>query len=530
MTAVDRRPGTNPTRSSELFGGPLPGGGPETLTAALLRAAATDRRSAALTFLDGRGRHDMSYRALLEEASRILHGLRRYGAAAGDRVVIAAREPRNLVAVFWGATLGGLIPAPAPLAIADTVVDTLTGAAGRPWLLTDTRRAGERTLDLRELRQSPIDAEYHRADPAEPAALMRTAGTTGAPKTVVLCHRNVLGRAIGSIAVSGMTADSRTFNWMPLEHVSGLLMCHVRDVVLGCRQVHADRGWILDDPLRWLDVLNDHHIDTTWGTSTAFELLGDAASGLDGGWDLSRLRYVMNGGEPVRAGAVDRMLRALVPHGLKSWAVRPGWGSSETASGVVDEVLAEGSPAASPIDPHEILPVGRPHPGVSVRVVNASGAPVPSGRTGRLEVRGVPVATAYADPADLSPLTGDGWLRTGDIARVADGRLTVLGATVDLVRIPDGTLVHGRQIEAALGELPFVTAAGVLDQDGTLLLCYAPTSEVPAGSAALLRDFLLRRYGLSDVRPVRVNPSDLPRTGTGKLLRARLPELVGDGP
>ncbi|MBY8853849.1 AMP-binding protein, partial [Saccharothrix sp. MB29] len=64
-----------------------------------------------------------------------------------------------------------------------------------------------------------------------------TSGSTGLPKAVTLTHRNIVARSAATAAVRGLTSANRTFNWMPLDHVGGLIMFHARDAYLGCHQV-----------------------------------------------------------------------------------------------------------------------------------------------------------------------------------------------------------------------------------------------------------------------------------------------------
>ncbi|HYS37604.1 MAG TPA: AMP-binding protein, partial [Pseudonocardiaceae bacterium] len=348
-------------------------------------------------------------------------------------------------------------------------------------------------------------------------------GSTGTSKIVVLSHRNILSRSASTVAVNGMTSASRTLNWMPLDHVGGLVMFHIRDTFLGCTQIHATKQWLLAHPLRWLDLIDRHRVDTTWATNSTYDLVADRVSaGADRDWDLSCLRYLMNGGEPVRAASVLRFLDALAPFGLSGNAMRPGWGMSETSSGVVDHQLA----------PHRLraddrfVPVGVPHPGVSVRVVDEREDPVPAGTIGHLQVTGAPVALGYwsAGALDRRACTADGWFRTGDMAFVADGMLTVTGSADDVI-VVDGRTWHGHEIEAVIAELPFVTrrsvvAAAVADE--LAVFCHLPASVDRASD--LVRDIVLRRCGLTVAYVVPVAEPDFPRTRTGKPMRAAVRE------
>ena len=111
--------------------------------------------------------------------------------------------------------------------------------------------------------------------------------------------------------------------------------------------------------------------------------------------------------------------------------MRPGWGMSETSSGVVDHRMD----LSSVDDSDRYVPVGKPHPGVEVRVVDDSDQVLPTGNLGHLQVRGTPVFSGYVNSPTLNKqsFTGDGWFRTGDMAVVHAGALTVTGSADDLI-------------------------------------------------------------------------------------------------
>src|SRR5438876_307829 len=129
--------------------------------------------------------------------------------------------------------------------------------------------------DGEALRRSPADRRWHDSDWDDLAVLLLTSGSTGLPKAVTLTHGNILSRSAATAATNGLTAAARSFNWMPLDHVGGLVMFHARDVYLGCEQVHAGIDWILADPLRWLATIDRYRCGNTWAPNFAFGLIND---------------------------------------------------------------------------------------------------------------------------------------------------------------------------------------------------------------------------------------------------------------
>ena len=529
------------TRLSETDGGP-----PSTMSSATL-VEALDRAAAGhgdILFLDEQGAESrLSYADLRTTAARLLAGLRATGRLApGAKIVIQIAEDPDLLALFWAAILGGYVPVPVstnpPPNSPFTAAELLAGVwdmLGDAWVVTSGPIAPDAVFadrwlgEVGRLRGDIPAADFHRPDPDDLAALLLTSGSTGLPKAVMLTHRNILSRSYASAEVRGLSPEDRSFNWMPLDHVGGLIMFHARDVVVGCRQVHARIGWVLADPLRWLAAVSRYRATNTWAPNFAFGLIIDRAADLaDRSWDLTSLRYVMNGGESIKARVARRFLTVLAPFGLPATAMHPGWGMSETSAGVVDTVFS----MADTSDDDRFVPVGVPHPGVRLRVVDVHGDVVPEGTAGRLQVSGAPITRGYYNAAEQNreSFTDDGWFRTGDLAFVSAGVLTVTGRVDDVIVI-NGADYHGHEIEAAVEELPFVTpsytvACEIAPEDGspaTLAVFFCPRS----GSTSdehnwRIVEHVADRFGVAVRHVVPVTRDEVPKTGIGKLKRTQL--------
>lgn len=474
---------------SILDGGPAPAIDRPDLTELLVRAATG---TGSVTFIDADGTEStLSYPKLLAEAAHLLGGLRAAGASAGDRVALVG-ENRDLIIGFWACVLGGFVAAPG----ADTGCRWTVGSVG-------------------ELRAAVPDHDWHAGGRDDIVLLTRTAGSSGPPKPVALSQEHILARTAATIQDNDLDSAAVTFNWMPLDHVGGLVMFHVRDVWLGCVQVHADRTWIMGEATRWLDAIERHRATVTWATTSALEMIGTAAAASGRSWDLSRLDLVMNGGEPVRARTLIGFRGVLAPFGLPATALRPGWGMTETCGGVVDHRLDVTELRAG----FRFVPVGRPHPGIAVRVVDDHDEIVPAGTIGRLQVRGPSVAT------------GPGWLDTADLAYVRGGLVTVTGSAADALWL-DGALHHAHELETTLAELPFVhkglVGAGLVN--GELAVAYHHDDSMCELQAATEIQATIRaKHGLAVQRIVVVPPEAFPKTRTGKPQRSRLRELLGSG-
>lgn len=291
-----------------------------------------------------------SYADLLEEARYILAGLRSLGLQPQDKVILQLNHNKDFLATFWGCILGGFIPVPLGVVPSYTSDNNKANLLFHAWqlceqpiIVTDAQLipAIQTFLDaqivaVEDLKQNQSDNNWHHTQPDDLALLIMTSGSTGVPKGVMLSVRNLLVSAFGMASANGLSRDSIALNWMPLEHAASLVMFHLTQVYLGSQQIHVSNEIVLQNPLKWLDLCDRDRVTATWAPNFAYGLINERLQGLSKqSWDLSCLRWMGNGAEAVVGKTTKRFLELLAPYGLASNAVSPGYGMSETCSGIV---------------------------------------------------------------------------------------------------------------------------------------------------------------------------------------------------
>ena len=536
--------------------------GPDTPTtlAALLARCCAEFGQKQIVHVEGDGSTTVfSYHRLEADARRVLSGLRAAGVSAGAFVVLQLERTADFLAGFWGCVLGGCVPVPVSIASSyqpdNAVVRKLRHAwdtLDRPIVLASDalapvlREVGERAemsgvhiVPIGELLECEPAPATHHAAPDDLALLLFTSASTGASKAVTHTHRTLIARSIATCRFNGHGSDDVSVNWMPLDHVGGIVMFHLRDVACGAQQVHAPTNWILEQPLRWLDLIDRYRATTTWAPNFAFALINErAAEVARGRWDLSCMRFVLNGGEMIVPATARRFMRLLAPHGLPRDAMKPAWGMSETASGVTfdHDFTPDDETAAS-------VPVGRPIPGFAMRIVDANDVPLLEGQIGRLQVRGDMVTPAYYRDAarNAEAFTADGWFNTGDLARVDGGRLTITGREKDEIII-NGANVSSAEIEAAAAGAKGVDASAVAatsvrrpgQNTDDVAVFFKPAFEMgddDALGAAVraIRAALASSLGFTPATVVPLPEREFPRTEIGKIQRRVLRERLQEG-
>jgi acyl-CoA synthetase (AMP-forming)/AMP-acid ligase II/acyl carrier protein len=557
---ADRRDGSAEVRAAQAGGLPAVSAGPalpadpaapELLADVLTRAAA--RSTQGILYVGGEEPDRFQpYAALLEEAERILAGLRRLGLAPRDPVILLLPRHTDFVPVLWACFLGGFVPVPlaAPRAM-DRVSPELSklGNAlrllGAPLIvaggadMVGLRGAASllevpalRAEAVEALREAPRDVTHHRGSPDDLALLLLTSGSTGKPKAVMQTHRALLSRTRAVVLHNGHTAEEITFNWMPLEHVGGLVMYHLRDVVLGCRQIHAPTEVILADPLRWLEIVDRHRVTDTWAPNFAFGLVNARAAEIaERSFDLRSLRFILNGGEAIVPRTARAFLRLLAPFGLSGAAMRPAWGMSETCSGVV---YSDAFSIDRTSDDDAFTDLGTPVPGVVLRIVDERGEVVRGDAIGRLEIKGPSITAGhYGSPElDEETFTEGGFMRVGDLGFLRDGRLTITGRAKDEI-IVNGANFPCHELESAVEEVPgvvvsFTAACAVrearTDTDRVAIFLVATPTE-PSAVRELIqaaRAAVLRRVGINPDFVIPVEREAIPKTSIGKIQRGDL--------
>lgn len=283
------------------------------------------------------------------------------------------------------------------------------------------------------------------AKPEDLAVLQYTGGTTGTPKAAMLTHSSLLSNARQTVAwMPKLTLGEETMMAvLPLFHVYGMTLVMNSAILLGARVILMP-NWI---PGQVFEAIKKYHPSIFPGVPTLYiAFVNDERSR---SYDVSSIEWCFSGGAPLPL-EVKRDFEALT-HGH----LFEGYGLSE-ASPVV---------SAQPYDGRgEPGSIGLPLPDTDVRIVDSeTGRIVPMGESGELVVRGPQVMKGYWQrDEETADVLKDGWLYTGDIARMDDrGWFFIVDRKKDLI-ITGGENVYPREIEEVLYEHPKVKEAAVV--------------------------------------------------------------------
>jgi acyl-CoA synthetase (AMP-forming)/AMP-acid ligase II len=344
-------------------------------------------------------------------------------------------------------------------------------------------------------------------------AVAMTSGSTGRPKCVVQSEDAIRFAGQATIDAVGLREGDTVGAFVPLSSVAAFCFGLYLPAMLGGTMVCLPR-W---RPTDALDLIRDQQVRWTMLVPT-MALQFAMVEGAEGG--LSSMVAMTVGGGPMDAGALQRAEEYLGTTFLRVFGM--------------SECLGHTTPL--PSDPPEVRLArdGRPFPGIDVRVVDESGAPLPVGEVGKAQVRGPSLFTGYARNGAPEPpaLTDAGYFATGDLARLNDdGTINIMGREKQII-IRGGRNIDINEVEAAVASVPDVVQVCVVPVPDPLLGERAAALVVSKGSAVDL-DAVKRHLADTGV-PKHQWPelvfavADLPQNRVGKLARDAAKQLAAD--
>jgi acyl-CoA synthetase (AMP-forming)/AMP-acid ligase II/acyl carrier protein len=493
-----------------------------------------------------------TYQETLEAAAKLAAGLQKRGMRPGDGLIINLRNSEDFIPALWASAVGGFVAVPLVHDVGrrfgqkgcEVLAFVRRALDGAATLITDdSRLAASAPLDaivfseFAEQTRGRLDIQnLFEAGSERLCLVILTSGATGRPKLVGLSERAVLARWWPKLPDA---ENASTFlSWSPYDHVMGLGLAAPNLK----RKVHLDAECFVANPLVWLDVLEEtqatHATMTNFGVSLIIGAL-EASPGRC--WRLDHIRKIGVGAEPISPTLCRRFFDCLAPFGLREDAIILGYGLTEC--GPVVGGATPFSAAAASLNGGCIL-LDRPTAGHAVRVVGGDGQILNEDCVGAIEVRGPTMASGYiGDAGETGRLfTADGWLRTGDLGVLRNGKLAVIGREKELI-VVNARKYSCQEIEEAIktrsafGEVyaaPLAGAASGRDPArGKAFAIFVAVEEadafVVAEVAAEVREILASTYRFVPEAVALIDRRDVPRTPLGKVRRLQLAAGLGEG-
>jgi acyl-CoA synthetase (AMP-forming)/AMP-acid ligase II/acyl carrier protein len=548
-----------------------------TLTELLDEARGRDRE---IRFIDGEDDETIiRFTDLWDRALALLGSLQARGMQPGDELVIFSRSNLNFVVAYWAAMLGGIVPVPVAVGISDEhrfKLFRILSQLERGTLFTemdllqrllDFSKSGgmdditgileSRTVLMNDVTPGE-SGEVYDASPDDLAFIQYSSGSTSDPKGVCLTHENLCVNIRAIVEGLQWQEDDRSLSWMPLTHDMGLIGYHLSVLAAGMSHAVMDTNVFVRRPLLWMlkasELRATQLCSPNFGYKHFLKLF--ERKGLPEGTDLSGVKLILNGAEPISYELCEEFLAALEPCGLARSAMFPVYGLAEATVGVTfgtpgdlysrvvmhRHSLRIGEPyeVAEPGDADAVsfVKVGKPIRDCEMRLADDADQALDPGRVGNIQLRGASVTERiYGDEEATAALfTDDGWLRTGDCGVIVDDQLVITGRQKDII-IVNGQNYYPHDIEEIVAQidgldLGKVVVAGATPARGQteellVFVLYRRDLETFMPLAEQVRSVIGEHAGLEvdHVLPV----PKIPKTTSGKVQRVHLLNAYLDG-
>lgn len=442
------------------------------------------------------------------------------GVEPGDRVAICLPNTPHFVTSYFGVLRSGAVLVPLNIMLTPPEMRRVLADSGAriviaapPFVTTVRKAIAEGTSVEKIVPTDELDAQdvtFSSVDRSDDdlAVLAYTSGTTGEPKGAMLTHGNLRANLEQQMKVpdDNVKESDVLFLTLPMFHIFGL------NVPLGLLVLNGASGVLLErfEPVETLRLIEKYKPTVLFGAPPMYTAWVNTP-GADQ-YDMSSVRLAISGAAPLS----EEVLHGF--HDMFGVQIYEGYGMTETAPTLTTNRMV-GEP--------RVGSVGRPLPGVEIRILNEVGEEVELGDPGEILVRGPNVFKGYWQrEQETADSFSDGWFRTGDIAVMdEEGYIYLVDRKRDLI-IVSGFNVFPSEVEAALVEDPRIREAAVVGErhpySGEAVKAYVVLAEGAAATEAELLDDIQARLARFKCPNSIEIVDDLPHLLTGKVLRRAL--------
>lgn len=542
-----------------------------TLSEVLHKHRASDQ---GITFISRHEETFISYSELFDKAQGILFTLQSRGMQPKDELVFQVDDNSSFIYVFWACILGGIIPV--PISSGNNEEHKLKLARiwkilNKPYLVTSQEtfqqikkfsghqeiNSGMESMERNLIFLDCIEERLgkgiiHPIHPKDIALIQFSSGSTGDPKGVILTHENILCNINAITDGAVISPTDSALSWMPLTHDMGLIGFHLAPLTANISQFLMPPTLFILDPELWLRKAHEHRITVLSSPNFGYRhFLNHYKAEHVVDWDLSPLRLLFNGAEPISAELCERFLEVIEPSGARKSIMFPVYGMAEASLAVtfppaneavvpvhLDRSQVTVGERIHEIDPSEeacvtFVDVGYPVRDCEVRICDNNSCELDELFIGNIQIKGNNVSQGYYNnPIETNRLiTRDGWLDTGDLGFLRKGRLVVTGRKKDIIFVRgqnyyphDLESIVQNQLGIELGKIAIcgVPSGKSAGDDIAVFVVYRGKVDQFTSMVLEIKRVLSKSAGL-DIRHV-IPVRSVPKTTSGKLQRYKLAE------
>lgn len=431
----------------------------------------------------------VSYHDMYLNCLHILYELNMSGIEKEDFLILLPQDNRNMVELFWACILGGIIPIPLPREFNQEQIKKLINIY---YLIENIRiycGESDRIALEKEMRQLNLYDKHKEmfcnvilrekmnmdkqgsgkvcyTEEKETAFIQFSSGSTEQAKGVVLSHRNLLENIISMTNHCNVGKDDFYFSWLPLSHDMGVIGLHLWPTFLGANQVLMNTALFLEKPMLWMSGCSKFKATVSCSPNFGFQHFISKMRNQKQDWDLSAIRYIFNGSEPINVDVVKKFYDTLGCYHLKKTAILLAYGMAESTLAATIAMpdmplkyltvnrncleLGDKIEFVSEED-KEAINFGSCGPALDsfkIKVVNNCNEELPQETVGSILMKSVCNMSGYYQDKEKTDkvFTEDGWLITGDLGFLYDNELYIVGRKKDVI-IVNGVNYYSYDLE-----------------------------------------------------------------------------------
>lgn len=553
-----------------------------TLAEGLIKSAANSSEKGVFLIKGESDEKFIPYKYVYLEALKVLYNLQANGLKKGDELILQIKDTDNelFIYTFWACILGKIIPVPVSVTHRENASKVLKifSQLKNPKIIIDEKclqgiekftKGTSFSGILENLKADSISMDKVIRDEGigrveiinedDIAFIQFSSGTTGDPRGVVLTHKNLITN-IGDI-IDGFKGNERDsmYSWMPLTHDMGIIGLHLLPLVFNINQYLMPTSLFIKNPILWIKKINEHRVTLTASSNFGFRYFLDHLKDREYlEWDLSCIRKVFNGAEPISVDIIKEFLYKLAIYRLKRDTMYTVYGMADASLAVafpptdeefsciyvrrdslnVGQAIVELKKGEESDLSMELVVEGYSVKHCNIRIVDDNLNILEEGRIGNIQISGDNVAKEYYNNPELtkSIISGDGWLATGDLGFIKGGRIVVIGRSQDVICI-NGITYYPHYIEKKCEDIEGISTGRIvacalkdkfIERDRLIIfLLFKRKMEDFIDFAERVKKLIEEQIDISveEVIPVR----SIPKTTSGKVQRFKLVEMYRKG-
>lgn len=539
----------------------------------LLLEIAKSNSGNGITFVHSKNDEFVSYSDLYKKSLEILGLFQMKGLRYRDELVLQTSSNKDFLFIFMAAMMGGIRLVPISSGYSEEhklKFFKIWKKLNNPKLICERdyidRINGihdviseDNFIDIEKLYSNSTKGEVVEVDKDDIIHIQFSSGSTGDPKGVIVTHGGLLANLEAMAEALKLSEEDKAISWMPLTHDMGLV-CHLLPIALDINQYSMGTDLFVKQPGIWLDKISKYNI--TFAQSPNFGLkyvLIFEERGKVKECDLSSLRIILNGAEPISYDLCKEFTDKMGKYGLKTNVICPGYGLAEATLAVsidnVDEDIKEVIVDRKHLNIGEqvvyidktinqndnwtsFVEEGKTVKYCSVQIRDYENNILPDDTLGIIYLKGINVTQGFYNDIDKTrtTLTKDGWLNTGDLGFISNGKIVIVGRIKDIV-FANGQNYYSHDIERvamtvqgiALGKIAITSARNPITKQEEIVAFIVNKKKISDNINLIkqLKSTVNMKLGIIISQVIFVR--QLPKTTSGKVQRFLLGKAFAEG-